>query len=101
MVIQDTFLDILDNNDFDTEIINNLSELESKFNHFNNKFHNNFKLLHTNIRSILKNFDELLVYINELNYELDFIALLETRYVDNLNFYNIPGYTAYFNNREK
>lgn len=55
-------------------------------------------VIHFNIRSINKNFDELMIYLEEANKHMDIIILSETWKVESVSDYSIPGYSTYYNN---
>ena len=60
-----------------------------------------FSIIHINIRSISKNFDNLIILLDSLNYEFDIIAISESWINDNNTFiYNIHNYNAYVSNRK-
>lgn len=55
-------------------------------------------IIHFNIRSLRKNFDNLLVYLSDLKLEnVDIILLSETRSLEQVSDFCIPGFTMYFN----
>lgn len=55
-------------------------------------------IIHINIRSIKKNFDNLLLLIEQLKpYYNDIIILSETFQVENIDYFNIDGYRTYYN----
>ena len=56
------------------------------------------KIFHTNIRSINKNFDNLLLTLNQYIGVFDIIVLTETWIVYNLNNFTINGYDILYNN---
>lgn len=47
------------------------------------------------IRSINKNYEELLILLQEIDYSPEIIELTETREVLNLNMFNIENYESY------
>lgn len=63
---------------------------------FNNSDNSLLKMIHLNIRSIGKNFDELVVLLEGLNQRFDLIILTETRNIEDLDLYSIPGYTNFY-----
>lgn len=55
-------------------------------------------ILHFNIRSLRRNFEELLIYINEIGVgNLDVIVLSETFVIEEPNRYNIDGFDIFYN----
>lgn len=60
-----------------------------------------FRLLNLNIRSIHKNFDELLILLKLLHYNVDIIILTECRLGKLVNLKYIDGYTAYSTSNHK
>lgn len=59
---------------------------------------NLLQILHFNIRSVYKHFDELLIFLqsNDL-FNIDMIILGETRFIDAIENFNIPGFTTIYN----
>lgn len=57
---------------------------------------NLLKIFQMNIRSIKKNFDNFLVLVESLHLDIDIFILTETRNIDNLNLFNIHGYTTFY-----
>lgn len=56
-----------------------------------------FNLLHLNIRSMQKNFNELTIYLNELNLEkIDIIVLSETFVIEDKSRYSLPNFDIYY-----
>nr|CAI5833862.1 unnamed protein product [Callosobruchus analis] len=53
--------------------------------------------MHFNIRGLNKHFDELLLYLETGKEFLDIIILSETRNIDDINKFQIPNYTGYYN----
>lgn len=59
---------------------------------------NKLNIIHFNIRSINKNFDELLIYLNQFNLKnLDIIVLSETWRIESVSDFCIPNFNAYYN----
>ena len=56
----------------------------------------NLTLIHINIRSVNKNFEELIILMQELFYLPQIIILTETWKVDNLKMYYTYNYTSYY-----
>nr|CAI5841873.1 unnamed protein product [Callosobruchus analis] len=54
-------------------------------------------VIHFNIRSLQKHYDELLVYVQSAKEVLNVIVLSETGKIENLHDFQIPGYSAYYN----
>lgn len=61
---------------------------------------NNFHIFNQNIRSFAKNFDDLSVFLRELNVDIDIIVLTET-WFSNLNLCDIEGYVSYHSFRSE
>ena len=61
---------------------------------FNFEDKNNFVIFNHNVRSFAKNFDELSVYLNDLNVVIDVLVLTETWFSD-FNTCDIDGYNAF------
>ncbi|KAJ8938685.1 hypothetical protein NQ317_010176, partial [Molorchus minor] len=80
----------------DTEILQNCNEGNQVLN-INNIF-TNFKLLHNNIRSINKNLDEFKTYLQQFDFNYDFIILTETWEIIDLDSHQINGYNLIYNN---
>lgn len=90
-------------------MIDFLNELEGQgeietivFKHLNdfsngNNMENTINFIHFNIRSIKKNFDELLVYMQETKINLDVIVLSEVWNIEKVSDFNIPSYSIYHN----
>lgn len=58
---------------------------------------NNISFIHVNIRSIGKNFDQLVVFLQNLNVAAQIIILTETWYsLSDSRSYHIPGYRLFF-----
>ena len=53
-------------------------------------------ILHMNIRSIEKNYEELLIMLQEINTEPHIIILMEVWEVNNLNLFKIDNYTSHY-----
>lgn len=59
---------------------------------------NLFSVLHLNIRSARKNFDELIATIETYSFKhFDIIILSECFQLDSINYFQFPGYTAFYN----
>jgi len=56
-------------------------------------------IMHLNIRSLQKNFDELVILINNFK-NLDIIILSETFVLPEINYFSISGYSIHYNNAE-
>jgi len=87
----------LDTNEHITEIADNFSD----FNKLVANYSQNIlgcNILNTNIRSVLKNVDELEVFIEALDFKLQIIILTETWGLEIANEIYIPGYKTYYNN---
>lgn len=54
-------------------------------------------ILHLNIRSIMKNLDELVVFLNELSLEFQMIVLSETFHIYDCDVIKISSYTTVYN----
>lgn len=55
-------------------------------------------IIHLNIRSIRKNFDELLIYLEELKIEnIDIIILSETWKIDEVKAFDIKNFDLHYN----
>ena len=65
------------------------------FNNITFNENHNLKMLHLNIRSYSRNFDELQVYLNNLDVKFPIIFLSETWLASESEFINYQGYTAY------
>lgn len=60
--------------------------------------HQLLNIIHFNIRSLRKNFDQLLIYLNDLGLgNVDVIVLSETRNLKEVGDFYIPGFNLYFN----
>lgn len=57
----------------------------------------NLNIIHFNIRSIRKNFDELLVYLEERIKYIDIIVLSETWIIDSVSDFRIPNFDCHYN----
>lgn len=55
-------------------------------------------IFHMNIRSIQRNFEELLILLDNCQNEFDIIILTETWQFEAINNFHIPNYTFYYNN---
>lgn len=76
----------------DTEIFDGIQ----KVNYFSEQ--GNFNILHFNIRSIRKNFDELILYLEQIELNnIDILVLSETFRVDNLDHFKIRGFNSFYN----
>lgn len=59
---------------------------------------NKLNIMHLNIRSLRKNFDELIIYLDELKIEnVDIIILSETWQIDEVRNFHIHGYDLHYN----
>lgn len=85
----------IENNLVDTIICNTLTEFNSCLTNTNE---NCIKIFHTNIRSIKKNYDELLTFLSLFEVFPDVIILSESWQISCSDYFNIPGYTTYYNN---
>lgn len=57
-----------------------------------------FNILHLNIRSLQKNFDELLIYLNEFDLtKIDILVLSETFIIENFSRFAIAGFDIFYN----
>lgn len=77
----------------ETLVYENITEAKPKFtdNHL-------FNIIHFNIRSLNKNFDELLLYIEEFDpTNIDIIVLSETWEIGDVNNFIIPNFQVYYN----
>lgn len=81
------------NNSIDTVICNSTDEYAVSLSETNK----DFSILHTNIRSILKNFDEFLVFISAIKRSFDIIVLSETWKVQQVDLFEIEGYKMIYN----
>nr|CAH7738431.1 unnamed protein product [Callosobruchus chinensis] len=56
-------------------------------------------ILHYNIRSLRANFDELCINVNKFNERRNIVAIIlsETWYIDDISYFNIDGFTVYYN----
>lgn len=81
-------------NTVDTEIANNVKSCN---NLFFKTIHPDFKVIHMNIRSINKNLDEFKILLDKLDPEFDCIILSETWLIDDLNIFNMQGYSLIYN----
>ena len=62
---------------------------------------NALSMMHLNVRSIQKHFDEVVEYINSINYNFDIIGFSETWHTNSTaDLYNIPGYQCMHKYRE-
>lgn len=93
MVIE--YFNCIDKSDICTKIVSTTAEYN---NFFKENCNHGLNILHTNIRSIDKNLDELKVLLSGLHKQFQIIACTETHIVENLELYNIYGYTTYYNN---
>lgn len=61
----------------------------------------NFSIIHLNCRSLKKNFDKLLLMLNNIGLKFDVIAISETWLsdIDDMNIFNIDGYSSNFTHR--
>nr|CAH7758423.1 unnamed protein product [Callosobruchus chinensis] len=59
----------------------------------------NMTILHYNIRSLRANFDELCINVNKFNERRNIVAIIlsETWYIDDISYFNIDGFTVYYN----
>lgn len=97
MVLQKEDEVLEDLNALDQEHIGDLvneDEVMSQIN-IRNKILN---ILHLNIRSVRKNFEQLLILIQNFNLFCDIIILSECFQLFSIDQYNIPGYITYYNN---
>jgi hypothetical protein len=79
--------------DIETITCVDVKELNTLYNTNNSS---ELKLFHLNIRSLRKNFDEILVLLNELKFKFDVIIFTETHInYDVTNQFQIPEYQAY------
>lgn len=59
---------------------------------------NKLNIIHLNIRSLNKNFNELLIYLEQFNVEnIDIIVLSETWRVDSVSNFNISNFNLCYN----
>lgn len=70
-----------------TDTVPNDSNLEKLIKHMKG-----IKILHMNIRSIRRNIDELIIFIQGLNTEIDILVLTEAHVHNHLPIFNIPTY---------
>lgn len=88
------FLNELEEQDeIDTIILKEINNFTQIYN-----MENRINFIHFNIRSIRKNFDELLVYIQESKIDMDVIILSEVWNVESVSDFIIPNYEIYYNN---
>lgn len=65
------------------------------------KYKKHTSIFHLNIRSLRKNFNELMVLLEENRYTIDIIILSEVNIKnEEMSFYQIPGYNAVIRTRE-
>ena len=65
---------------------------------FNDAMNNDFLIFHQNIRSFNKNYDDLSVFLDSLNPDIDILVLTETWFSDGY-FADINGFNAYHSYR--
>lgn len=82
--------------------VDNLNEVNNfgvyNFDSFNSKFKKiqGFMALHLNVRSLNKHMDDLTSFLNELEFEVDVLAISETWMTENsIDFSNIDGYQSF------
>lgn len=84
-----------ENNSCNTKQTFTIESFLNKIRIINNK---NLNILHVNIRSINKNFDNLLILLEQIKeINVDIILLTETWNVSNINYFNLEGYSNYYN----
>ena len=82
-------------NNIDTHCIDSLEEAEAKL---NDKIHKiEFSIFHINIRSIQKNFEELLVLLDNIKIAYDFIILSEAWQIHSHKNFQINDYKIHYN----
>lgn len=91
----DAFINDINFNPVETKVIDTFSDLHS-MNSF--KKDTSLKCFHLNIRSLSKNYDELKIFLKQLNYSFDCIVLTETFNIAETTFFDIEGYKTIYNN---
>lgn len=80
---------------YNAQVCSNIGELKNKINLENKR---NFNIIHFNIRSLNKNFNELLIYLEDYGVNgIDIITLSETWNIDNIDRFQIPNFNIYYN----
>jgi len=98
MNLHDT-LDMMVSDPEDTKVYASAKEMIHNIIHNEHGKNINLNILHLNIRSLQKNYDELLIFIYDLKERnVDVIILTETFILEDMKFYEIPGYSAFYNN---
>lgn len=91
----DPYIQTFTVNSIKTENVGSAQEARSIL-QINNNF-SNFKLIHFNIRSVLKNFQELEIFLHQFDSKFDCIILTETWQVPNLNLIHLNDYSLLYN----
>lgn len=89
----DTYLRDYDNSVIETNVVNNINE----YNNLSKSSLSNFKVFHLNIRSVAKNFDELLLVLEQFQSTFDILILTETFQIYDLSLFKINGYDVLYN----
>lgn len=78
-----------------TIIVSDITQYK-KVTDFQNTIHS-FSILQQNIRSIAKNFDNMTIFLNQLDHDFDVIILTETWHIADKKFFNLNGYEMIYN----
>lgn len=89
------YLKLLDLSNVENKVSKNLNTFREYISSFLNE-KDSLNIIHHNIRSISKNFDELIIYLQNIEYKFDFIILSET-WNAHTDHFDIKGYNCYSN----
>lgn len=94
--------EIYNSNDIvQTNVFENCSDYINKLKNLDINSCRNINILHVNIRSLNKNYNELVIFLEQLKEQKsDIIFLSESWHPENLQNFHIPGYDIYSNNAQ-
>lgn len=93
----DPFIQQYHNKSVETHILDSVTE-------YKNKLYSScdvgLKIFHINIRSLVKNFDELILFLGQFEEKFDVIALTETFKLHDISLFTIGGYNMLYSHSE-
>lgn len=85
------------NENIKTNVARDITEHNNLISDLGLKLNTNLKIFQTNIRSLQKNFDELLLLLDQFKENFDIIVLTETFEIQDLALFKINGYNILYN----